>query len=73
MTSILSKILGLYPSSGILLEHNVSEIESVSVLRLRGGGETPTQLGPLEKANLHHWTKSKNPIYAPSSEPFRIW
>jgi hypothetical protein len=24
--------------------------------------ETPNVLGPLEIANLNHWTKSKNPV-----------
>jgi hypothetical protein len=43
-------------SSGILetRRHNVSETPSVSVLRR--GEETPTLLGPLERANLNHWT-----------------
>jgi hypothetical protein len=36
-------------------EHNVSETGSVSVLR-SGGGGTPSLLGPLEIANLNHWT-----------------
>jgi hypothetical protein len=35
-------------------EH-IPEIESVSVLRWRGE-KTPTQSGPLENANLRHWT-----------------
>jgi hypothetical protein len=48
----------LCPSSGILntRNHNVSETGSVSILRWGGGGggqETPTQLGPLERANLN--------------------
>jgi hypothetical protein len=34
-------------------KHNVSETGSVSVLRW---GKTPTLLGPLERANLNHWT-----------------
>jgi hypothetical protein len=48
-------IFGFCPSSGILKtrEHNVSETGSVSVLRK---GETPTLLGPLERANLNHWS-----------------
>jgi hypothetical protein len=51
---------GLCPSSGIpeTREYNVSETGSVSVLRW-GVGETPTLLGPLERANLNHWT---NPV-----------
>jgi hypothetical protein len=46
-------IFGLCPSSGIVetIKHNVSETGSVSVLRWEGG-TTPTQLGPLERANL---------------------
>jgi hypothetical protein len=41
--------------SGILetRNHNVSETGSVSVL---SWGKTPTPLGPLERANLNHWT-----------------
>jgi hypothetical protein len=39
--------------------HNVSETGSVSVLRWMGQ-DRPTQLGPLERAGLNHWTiKSK--------------
>jgi hypothetical protein len=38
-------------------EHDVSETGSVSVLRFRWGEKTPTQLGPLKRANLNHWTK----------------
>jgi hypothetical protein len=34
-------------------KHYVSETWSISVLRL--GEETPTLLGPLERANLNHW------------------
>jgi hypothetical protein len=47
--------IGLFPSSGILgnRKHDVSETGSVSVLRC-GGGETPTQLGPLDRAYLNH-------------------
>jgi hypothetical protein len=39
--------------------------------------KTPTQVGPLERANLNHWTsKSKNPVILSviySSEPFTIY
>jgi hypothetical protein len=47
-------VSGLCPMSGILntIKHNVSECESVSILKW--GRETPTQLGPLERANLNH-------------------
>jgi hypothetical protein len=45
---------GLYPSSGMwkTKDHNVSETESVSVLRWMGQ-DKPTQLGPLERASLN--------------------
>jgi hypothetical protein len=45
----------LCPSFGILKtrEYNVSETESVSVLRWRG--KASTLLAPLERANLNHW------------------
>jgi hypothetical protein len=36
-------------------DHNVSETESVSVLRWMGQ-DRPTQLGPSERASLNHWT-----------------
>jgi hypothetical protein len=42
----------------------------VSVLRW-GEGKSLTQLGPLERANLNHWTRSE--CYTPSSESFRIY
>jgi hypothetical protein len=35
-------------------DHNVSETESVSVLRWMGQ-RRPTQLGPSERASLNHW------------------
>jgi hypothetical protein len=34
--------------------HDVSEARSASVLMWRGR-ETPTQLGPLDRANLNQW------------------
>jgi hypothetical protein len=48
---------GRFQTSGILetRKYDVSETGSVSVLRW-GRGKTPTQLGPLERANLNHWT-----------------
>jgi hypothetical protein len=50
-------VFGLFPSSDILVtrKHNVSETGSVSVLRWRGE-KIPIHLGPLEWANLNHWT-----------------
>jgi hypothetical protein len=41
------------PDSKQLEEKHVSETGSVSALRWR---ETPPLLGPLERANLNHWT-----------------
>jgi hypothetical protein len=38
----------------ITRRHNVSKSGSVSVSG--EGKETPTLLGPLERANLNHWT-----------------
>jgi hypothetical protein len=49
---------GLYPSSCMWKTkkyQNVSETGSVSVLRWMGQ-DKPTQLGPLERASLNHWT-----------------
>jgi hypothetical protein len=48
---------GLYPASGIYKtkNHNVSETGSVSILRWMGQ-DRPTQLDPLERASLNHWT-----------------
>jgi hypothetical protein len=48
---------GLYPSSGMRRTkyHNVSGTGSVYVLRWMGQ-DIPTQLGPLERASLNHWT-----------------
>jgi hypothetical protein len=45
---------GTIPSSGILetRKYDVSETGSVSILRWEGE-KTPTQLGPLERANLN--------------------
>jgi hypothetical protein len=37
--------------------HNVSETGSVSVLRWMGQ-DNPTQLSPLERANLNHWIET---------------
>jgi hypothetical protein len=51
-------VFGFCPSSGILenkREHNVSETGSVS--SSGKGWETATLLGPVERANLNHWTK----------------
>jgi hypothetical protein len=42
------------------IEHNVSEIGSVSILMWEG--ENPALLGPLERANLSHWAKELTSI-----------
>jgi hypothetical protein len=61
------------PSSGILeiRKHNVSDTESVSVLRGEGA-ETPTLLGPFERANLNHWTTHVSINTALSKGPNRV-
>jgi hypothetical protein len=52
----ITRVFGLYPSFAILetKKHNFLETGSVSVLRW--GGRPPTLLGPLERANLNHWS-----------------
>jgi hypothetical protein len=54
---------GLCPSSGILdaRKHKVSETDQVRM------GMAPTQLGPLESANLNHWTTPVSGRYCMSS------
>jgi hypothetical protein len=61
---------GTFPSPGILKnrKHDVSETASVSVLRW--GGKTPTELGPLERANLD-WD-SKGPLRWGGKTPTQI-
>jgi hypothetical protein len=56
-------VFGLCPLSGILeaRKHNVSETESVSVLRW---GETPTLLGPLDIFQISQKT---------DQDQFQIW
>jgi hypothetical protein len=48
-------VSGIRPSSGILntIKHNVSETGLLP--SSDAGRETPTLLGPLERANLNHW------------------
>jgi hypothetical protein len=55
-------VFGLLHSSGILeiRKHDVSETGSVSILRREE--KSPTQLGPLERANLDHWITFGNRI-----------
>jgi hypothetical protein len=56
-----TELLGLFWTLSIILyvvdkkSHNVSETGSVSLLRWMGQ-DNPTQLGPLERASLNHWT-----------------
>jgi hypothetical protein len=63
--------------------HNVSETGSVSVLRWMWQ-DKPTQLGPLERACLNHWTTYKtmdkvqnkpnsSVQHTPSSESFQVY
>jgi hypothetical protein len=57
----ITELLGLFWTLSIVLyveykkSHNVSDTGSVSVLRWIGK-DKPTQLGPLERASLNHWT-----------------
>jgi hypothetical protein len=50
-------VFGLFLSSIIVgtRKYDILETGSVSVLRREEGGKTPTQLGPLDRANLNHW------------------
>jgi hypothetical protein len=50
-------VFGLFRSSGILENRNRT-FRKLDLFRSLGEGEgkTPTQLGPLERANLNHWT-----------------
>jgi hypothetical protein len=41
------------------LKHDVSEIGSVSVLRLKKKERIPSRVGPLEKGSLFHWSSEK--------------
>jgi hypothetical protein len=54
-------IFRLFPSSGILgtRKHDVSETGSVWSSGV--GGNTPCQLGLLDRANLNHWTSDLFP------------
>jgi hypothetical protein len=66
------------PSSGILnvRKRNVSGLDLFP--SSDEGRETPTLLGPLERANFNHWTiqnvqkSSNSDCYTPSSELFRL-
>jgi hypothetical protein len=66
-SSAYSELLEFWTLSGVLetRKHNVSETGSVSILRWEE--KTPTQLGPLERPNLNHWTQWVG-VFPPSSE-----
>jgi hypothetical protein len=56
--SVMYRTIGLIWTLSIVWyveDHNVSETGSVSFLRWMGQ-DKPTQLGPLERASLNHWT-----------------
>jgi hypothetical protein len=66
---IFTELLGLFWTLSIVWygedkkkNHNVSETGFVSVLRWMGQ-DKPTQLGPLERASLNHWTGLFCPIH----------
>jgi hypothetical protein len=40
---------------------------------VEGGGETPTQLGPLESANLNHWMSVLGPVTEVSYYLFEVF
>jgi hypothetical protein len=82
---ICIELLGLFWTLSIVLYvedkiyHNVSETGSVSVLRWMGQ-DKPTQLGPLERASLNHWTMDRvqnkpnsSVQHTPSSESFQVY
>jgi hypothetical protein len=54
------------------LKQNVSETRTVSCSRCKRG-EIPTQLSPLERASLNHWTQKKfrSRMYMYIALPFR--
>jgi hypothetical protein len=63
------------PSSGILENTTFRKLD---LFLSSGEGETPTLLGPLERANLNHWTntgwwtKSKNPVILSDNDICKI-
>jgi hypothetical protein len=51
------------PEDDTLHNHRCENLKSyMHLFQFSGEGETPTLLGPLERANLNHWTMSKNPV-----------
>jgi hypothetical protein len=49
-------VFGLCPSYGILDTRRYDVSETGYIRPQLGGRETPTLLGPLEGANLNHWS-----------------
>jgi hypothetical protein len=49
-------VFGLFPSSGIVESTTFRKLDLFLSSGEGGGEKTPTQLGPLERANLNHWT-----------------
>jgi hypothetical protein len=47
-------VFGLFPSSGILENTKETTFRKQDLFPSSGGGKTPTQVGPLERANLNH-------------------
>jgi hypothetical protein len=54
--------VGLFPSSGILENTTFRKLDLFPSSG-EGGGEDTTQLGPLERANLNHWTSDGNILF----------
>jgi hypothetical protein len=48
-------VFGLFPSSGILENTTFRKLDLLRP-QVKVGEKTPTQLDPLERANLNHWT-----------------
>jgi hypothetical protein len=72
-------VSGLFPSSDITKNTTFRKLDLFPSSG-EGGEKTPTQLGPLERANLNHWTMEKvqknsvNSVqHTPSSESFQIY
>jgi hypothetical protein len=55
ITHRITGFFGLFPSSGIL-ENTTFRNWICFCPQAKVGEKTPTQLGPLERANLNHWT-----------------
>jgi hypothetical protein len=53
-------VSGLFPSSCIPKKNTTFRNLDLFPSSGEGGEKIPTQLGPLERANLNHWTKGPN-------------